>query len=615
MHAPDPDTTPPIRRTPRIWRHTLFASAMAAAVAGMIAAIDDAPPRIVDHIFLNDTRNRVILWERRVLDLLDAGAQSFVNGDIGAQAATQLSQITRQSDIYRLKLFDAQGRIIWSSRSAEIGQHAENSAFDTIVAGGEIFAKLDTKPPGEIDRLALHSQRIEGTGPRTVAEVYTPVHSNGQFVGAAEFYTDITDLRAAFIARVRWIMMALGIIGGSLSLLGIGYVVRASRRRMREVQQIATQERQALAQQKRLSREVGLLGELNEWLQSSNSLDELFSMVARFMTHLIPDAEGSIYVYSNSRDVLDGGAAWNGGSIREHIRPDECWALRRGRTYGYGTNAVNFACDHVDAGDDRPYFCFPILAHGETVGLLHLRSRMTDTDTRLADNRLLAQMCAEQISMAIANVRMRDALQEQAIRDPLTGLFNRRHMGTHLRSSLKHCQHKGEPLALVAVDVDHFKKFNDTHGHDAGDLVLAAVGETMQRLCDGDEIAARPGGEEFTMILPHADKTAARARAEALREAVENITVHYGEATLPHVTLSLGIAVYPEDGTTPQDLLHSADAALYRAKDNGRNQVCGRADEIGDNAAATRPSVMNGSAPVPKHRTEGADHAESTPQA
>lgn len=221
--------------------------------------------------------------------------------------------------------------------------------------------------------------------------------------------------------------------------------------------------------------------------------------------------------------------------------------------------------------------------------MMHLLCHTEDGNDALANNRQLAQICAEQISVAIANVRMRDALQDQAIRDPLTGLFNRRHMNTHLRNSLKHCARKGEPLSVVAVDVDHFKMFNDTHGHDAGDMVLAAVGEAMQRLCDGDEIAARPGGEEFTLILPRCDAPAALQRAEALRDAVQQIRVRYGEGTLPRVTLSLGVVSYPEDGTTPQDLLTTADAALYRAKATGRNRVCVRNDVESEKKVVTGP--------------------------
>jgi diguanylate cyclase (GGDEF)-like protein len=118
-----------------------------------------------------------------------------------------------------------------------------------------------------------------------------------------------------------------------------------------------------------------------------------------------------------------------------------------------------------------------------------------------------------------------------------------------------------------------FKKFNDTHGHDAGDMVLRAVGSVLQQDCDGDDVACRPGGEEFTVILPKCDRETALERAERLRRTVENIKVRYGEKTLPRITISVGVSLYPEHGAMPQLLLRSADDALYEAKAQGRNMV------------------------------------------
>lgn len=262
-----------------------------------------------------------------------------------------------------------------------------------------------------------------------------------------------------------------------------------------------------------LAREVKLLGELNVWLQSSRSLDELFEMVSRFMTHMLTDCEGSVYVYSNSRDVLDGAASWNSGRVKPHIHPEECWGLRRGRTYTYGTSEVDFVCEHAEPHGDRPYFCFPILAHGETVALMHLKAAEGTSIDEFRAHQRLAQMCAEQISLAIANVQMRDQLHERSVRDPLTGLFNRRHMTDQLRKLLNRTGDTDPCFSLIYVDVDHFKKFNDNHGHDAGDMVLRAVGDVLDRACDGDEIACRMGGEEFMLVLPDLPPKQALERA------------------------------------------------------------------------------------------------------
>jgi diguanylate cyclase (GGDEF)-like protein len=197
----------------------------------------------------------------------------------------------------------------------------------------------------------------------------------------------------------------------------------------------------------------------------------------------------------------------------------------------------------------------------------------------------LSQMCAEQISMAIANVRMRDQLHDQSVRDPLTGLFNRRHLTETLRKFITRSLKDGSALSIVSIDVDHFKKFNDNHGHDAGDMVLRAVGSTMVQQCDGDEVACRQGGEEFMLVLPDVSKDEAFNRAEKLRKSIEEIVVRYGEKNLPKITISIGLAHFPDHGTLPQDLMRAADDALYEAKAQGRNQTivantCGGADAV-----------------------------------
>lgn len=353
----------------------------------------------------------------------------------------------------------------------------------------------------------------------------------------------------------------------------IGEIGRAFHAFKTQMQTLQEQEKIEAVRQQALNREIKLMSELNEWLQSSNSLDELFKMVSRFMGMLLPDCSGALYVYSNSRDVLDGACSWNGAKLDAHIRPDTCWGLRRGRTYIYGTSVVNFTCEHVDAHEDEAYICLPILAHGETVGLIHLTPAEDIASSQFLKQRKLAQMAAEQISLAIANTRMRDELHNQSIRDSLTGLYNRRHFIETLRQNINSSNRDGQPVSLVSIDVDHFKKFNDNHGHDAGDMVLRAVGTVLQDACDGEQLPCRLGGEEFMALLPKTSLEAAAEIAEKLRRAVEAISVRYGEKNLPRITISSGVATYPKHGAMPLDLMKSADDALYASKAAGRNQV------------------------------------------
>ena len=548
---------------------------------------------IVDGMLEADIRKQSEMWKRRVLLHMEDAESSFQTGLMEDHDRDFLELMPEASDVYRLKLFKGDGTVFWSTRPSDIGSTNTKRYFAESLASGEIYYKQDVKPASEIDDLILHSAQQDTSKPHHVAEIYTPVMRNSSFLGAIEFYTDITELRGIFILRVRVLLGALSGIALTVMVIVSLVVYRSNRRQLQSLRNRSQTERDLMDEQLRLAREVRLLGELNEWLQSSRSLDELFEMVAKFMTHILPEAEGSVYVYSNSRDVLDGSASWNGGTHKDHIHPDGCWGLRRGRTYEYGATEVDFVCEHAEPHDGRPYFCFPILAHGETVGLMHLRAQH-DSEGLLTQNKKLAQMCAEQISMAIANVQMRDQLHDQSVRDPLTGLFNRRHMTDQLRKFISLSQTSGAPVSLIAVDVDHFKKFNDNHGHDAGDMVLRAVGSVLQQSCDGDEIACRMGGEEFTLILPGSSPSDVQNRAEKLRKSVEDIAVRYGEKTLPRITISLGIAHYPTHGTMPQDLMRAADDALYDAKARGRNQVRlaalpHQAEDTGD--SAKHPSI------------------------
>lgn len=590
---------------------TLFGlSGLAAALFGVMQI--SIP--IVEKLMEADLRKQSELWHRRVVLHLEDPDRAFIAGGLTSDDIKYLQLLPEASDIYRFKLYNPSGTVIWSTRPEDIGLLAQGHFPEETLQNGITSYHREQMPASEIDGLALHALS-EGVSTHEVAEIFEPVISGGKVIGAMEFYTDITDVRKSFLFRVRVLLSALTTLAIATVSIVAMLLFRANRRQYTALTNRSTKEKEMMNQQLKLARNVKLLGELNEWLQSSRSLDELFDMVKKFMTHVLPDSEGSIYVYSNSRDVLDGWASWNGGTHKDHIHPDECWGLRRGRTYEFGDSEINFTCSHAEPHNDHPYFCFPILAHGETVGLLHLRAKTLDAEVFHA-NRDLAQMCSEQISMAIANVRMRDELHDQSVRDPLTGLFNRRHMNETLRKTISDSQRSTDPFSVVAIDVDHFKKFNDTHGHDAGDMVLRAVGSVLQQDCDRDDVACRPGGEEFTVILPNCDLETAGERAETLRRAVENIKVRYGEKTLPRITISVGIATYPAHGTLPQMLLRSADDALYQAKAQGRNRVVvadgletGEAE--GELWEKSQPDALTSVAPL---ETSTEDSAEPTPE-
>lgn len=333
-------------------------------------------------------------------------------------------------------------------------------------------------------------------------------------------------------------------------------------------------------ERQKLNREARLLSELNEWLQSCKSLDELYQMVAEFLSRLLPDCAGSLHIYANSRDILESAKAWNGAQTVAAMHPDDCWGLRRGRTYTFGEHEIDFPCAHIGSKAPTNYCCIPILAHGETIGLLHLEfgcghhaGHAHSCREPISEQRRLGLVCAEQISLAIANVKLRDQLRDQSIRDVLTGLFNRRYLLETCRREFSRAARAGQSVGILSIDVDHFKKYNDNHGHDAGDTVLRAVGDCLKTSFRDEDIPCRFGGEEFVVILPGATPAAVAQKAEEIRSRVESLVVRYVDGNLPRITISVGVAAFPCSGDSPQAVLKAADEALYRAKEDGRNRV------------------------------------------
>ncbi len=483
----------------------------------------------------------------------------------GEVTDTQLSALRTSKaalDVFRFKLFSAEGELTFLS---DVLDGVTDSGSNLFTHNPEAASVLRSGTP----YISLEDGTAEPDRPDSYAEIYLPVLTQAGPVGVVEVYVDMAKTRAvteAAFARFALLLGGLGVLALAIPSLHWLAAWRETRRKNADLVRTAETEAQ-------LSREVRLIGELNEWLQSSRSQSELFEMVVDFLTRLLPECEGEIYVYANSRDVLDGCADWGGGSAHAHIHPQDCWGLRRGRTYEFGEAEIGFACAHAGKNDGRAYLCLPLLAHGETIGLLHLKQRKDAELIRFRASRRLAQLCAEQISMAIANVRMRDELQDQSIRDSLTGLFNRRHLTEALRRYMAQAARQDTSVALLSIDVDHFKKFNDNYGHDAGDMVLRAVGQVLDRATDGNELACRPGGEEFMVVLPDSEVAEALHRAEAIREQIQAISIRYGEKTLPSITASIGIALSPADGTIPLDLMRAADEALYAAKAAGRNRA------------------------------------------
>jgi len=216
-----------------------------------------------------------------------------------------------------------------------------------------------------------------------------------------------------------------------------------------------------------------------------------------------------------------------------------------------------------------------MMAQGDAMGILHIRSSSTTqpSQNQIESTQRIAIAMADSIVLTLANLKLRTSLREQSIRDPLTGLFNRRYMEATLEREFNRAGRIQRPVGVMMLDLDHFKHFNDTFGHEAGDTLLRELGNFLKQHLRGSDIACRYGGEEFALILPETSLENARGRAEQLRAGIKQLNVQHNGKVLDTVSLSLGIAMFPEHGPTSQEVLNAADTALYQAKDNGRDQV------------------------------------------
>jgi diguanylate cyclase (GGDEF)-like protein len=322
------------------------------------------------------------------------------------------------------------------------------------------------------------------------------------------------------------------------------------------------------------SRELDLLNRMGELLQACVTEDEAYAVVGRFVGQFFPNDTGAVFVTTASRNIVEARAVWGAPASPEWalFKPDECWALRRGRMHVVESTTEGLLCSHLPQPAPAAYLCTPLIAQGESLGILYLGAPAGETMSPESQQRL-ASTVADQLGLAVANLKLRETLRNQSIRDSLTGLFNRRYLEETLERELRRAERTRGALGVVMLDLDKFKEFNDTFGHDVGDMLLRELGRLLQGFVRGGDVACRYGGEEFVLVLPGADLEITRQRADRLRDAAKHLFVSHRGQSVGSVTLSAGIAAFPDHGITGEALVQAADAALYRAKAAGRDQV------------------------------------------
>jgi diguanylate cyclase (GGDEF)-like protein len=334
-----------------------------------------------------------------------------------------------------------------------------------------------------------------------------------------------------------------------------------------------------LDEARRQTVEITQISELGSLLQACTSREEVFRLIPERLRRLFPGASGCVSMFSRSRNRVESAAEWGICPIGQIFSPEQCWALRRGCTHVHPGGPSNPRCSHL-LGEGASV-CIPLIANGDAIGTLSIQNDdlltpssepVSDPDA-FARRRQLAAAVAEHIAVAVANLNLREDLRLQAVRDPLTGLYNRRYMQEFLERELHSARRKNRPLAVMMLDLDHFKRYNDNHGHSAGDQALAAVGETLLRCVRAEDVACRYGGEEFALILPECSLQQATVRAEEICKRLREYGTHTNQHAKEALTVSIGVAAFVETTDRVDLLLKFADDALYQAKRTGRDRV------------------------------------------
>jgi diguanylate cyclase (GGDEF)-like protein len=320
------------------------------------------------------------------------------------------------------------------------------------------------------------------------------------------------------------------------------------------------------------SERATMLAKMGELLQSCISREEVFAAALGFAPKIFPTARGAVALLNGGRSQAEVIGSWADCQLpAKEFEPVDCWALRTGHPHLVVAGDTTAPCAHA-TGVQHTYLCIPILAQGETLGILHLQA--TDEVPQLNSAEVSFKTTfAGQVGLSIANIRLREALHTQSVRDALTGLYNRRYLEEVLDREVRRAGRAGQSLGVLMLDLDHFKRFNDTHGHDAGDAVLRETASYLLKNVRAEDFVCRYGGEEFVVILPTAGIEGMHTRAERLRSKMRELNILYQGKSLGMVTFSVGVAAFPEHGRSPKELMAAADAALYEAKRGGRDQV------------------------------------------
>jgi diguanylate cyclase (GGDEF)-like protein len=327
------------------------------------------------------------------------------------------------------------------------------------------------------------------------------------------------------------------------------------------------------------NQEFLLLNKLNDFLQACKTVQEAYKILPQFMEALFPSCNGALFRLNQINNQIEIVVKWGDICTLSSFNRSDCWGLRQNHFHYQGKNFVNVPCYHLlESCPCMESLCIPLMTDTQQTGLLFLGSSIGNILN--TSKQQLAKTLTENISLILTNLELRETLEFQSVRDPLTNLFNRRYWEEALEREIKLAQRQKNTLTVVMVDVDFFKRFNDTFGHKAGDFVLQKIASLLQQHFRQTDLVCRYGGEEFLVILPDADLAYSQQRTESLRQTLGQLSLEDNGQQLGHLTASFGLASFPTYAQTSRELLQKADQALFLAKQQGRDRVIVYSSEL-----------------------------------
>ncbi len=357
-------------------------------------------------------------------------------------------------------------------------------------------------------------------------------------------------------------------------------ILKQSREELEQRVKLRTNELSVkLAELEQRNLEISILHEMGEMIQVCRNSEETYPIIDQYLHKFFPADSGAIFLFNNNLPHKKPIVSWGAHDAKEVMfSQSDCWALRHGKPYFVEDTTEKVVCSHVTLQHDTGHLCIPMIVQGEILGLFYLAFLKTvegnmQDKAKLDRKRNLAITISEQLTLAIANLKLRESLRLQSVQDPLTGLYNRRHMEIYIERESHRARRQKTVMGIIMLDVDHFKKVNDSYGHEAGDKVLKQIGDYLQKSVRIEDMACRYGGEEFTVIIVDTSLDDIEKKMNTICRGIrEQVAVTFNDEILK-VTVSAGAAAFPTHGNTVLGVLNIADSALYEAKNKGRDKA------------------------------------------